>query len=74
MFEAYKNPDGETYNRVKLLHDLSGGLISEKEIFWMSQRMFQLMNVEGKSKEETLSIVREESKNKPWEKDEADES
>jgi hypothetical protein len=64
MFEKYKNSDSKTYNGVEMLADLSG--LSREEITWTANRVKQLIHDEGKSKEESHSIVKEERKNKPW--------
>lgn len=63
QFDSYSNGDG-TYNGVAMLADLSG--LSREEILWTFNRIKQLRQVEGKSKEEALGIVKAESKNRPW--------
>lgn len=63
MFEKYKNADGKTYNGAAMLAELSG--LSIEEIVWSFDRMKQLRQ-EGKTKEESIKIIGEEGKSKPW--------
>lgn len=58
-----RNPDG-TYNGVAAMARMSG--LSEDEVAWTFNRIQRLMGREKRSKEETLAIVAEEAKLKPW--------
>ena len=64
MFEKYKNSDGETYNGVAMMSELTG--LSQEEIMWTANRIKQLIHQEGKTKDEAVAIVKEEGKSKPW--------
>lgn len=64
-FDAYRNPDGKTFNGVALLADLSG--LSREEIAWTAARLKQLMVFEGKPKAEALATVATEARSRPWE-------
>lgn len=63
MFEKYKNANGTTYNGAAMLADLSG--LSIEEIAWSFNRLKELRQ-EGKTKEESIKILSEEGKSKPW--------
>lgn len=64
LFEDFKNPDGKTYNGIKMLQALTG--LPEGEIKWMAERIGQLIR-QKIPKNEALIIVKEEAKSKPWE-------
>ena len=64
MFEKYKNSDGETYNGVAMMSELTG--LSQEEIMWTANRIKQLIHQESKTKDEAVAIVKEECKSKPW--------
>jgi len=66
MTDLFRNPDGKTFNGVKLMAWLSG--LSESEIRWTADRLRYLIHVEHKSKDEAKRIVKDEAKIKPWEK------
>ena len=59
----HRNPDG-TFNGVSFFSQVTG--LDQEEIKWTMERIRQLLHVEGKTKEEAKSIVREEQKLKPW--------
>ena len=61
--EKYRNPDG-TYNGVAMFAELTG--LAPEEIRWTADRLYHLMHVEGKTKEEAKVIVEEESRSSPW--------
>ena len=63
MFEKFRNPNG-TYDGAKALSDWTG--LSYEEVTWTAKRLKQLMHEDGKTKQEALGIVKEESKSKPW--------
>ncbi len=63
-FKKFRNPDGKTFNGVKMFAELTG--VSEAEIQWTFDRLKQLQVVEGKSKEDAKRIVTEEARLKPW--------
>jgi uncharacterized protein YoaH (UPF0181 family) len=63
---GYRNPDGKTYDGVRLMSDLTGGVISQAETRWTFERLKQLMVSEGKSKEEATAIVAAEARSRPW--------
>lgn len=63
MFDKFRNPNG-TYDGAKALAEWSG--LSYEEVTWTAKRLKQLMHEEKKTKEESLKIVKEEGKSKPW--------
>lgn len=63
MFEQFRNPDG-TYNGAKAMSAWTG--LSYEEVTWTAKRIKQLIHEDGKTKQEALGIVKEESKSKPW--------
>ena len=63
MFDKFRNPDG-TYDGAKALSAWTG--LSYEEITWTAKRIKQLMHEDGKTKQESIDIVKEESKSKPW--------
>ena len=64
MFEKHRNPDG-TYSGTAALSEATG--LSQAEITWAFQRMKDLLR-EGKTVLQVKDQVREEAKDKPWEK------
>lgn len=62
--KEFLNPDGKTYNGVAALSAISG--LSQSEVKWRFDRINHLLNVEKKSKAETLAIIKTEEVNKPW--------
>jgi hypothetical protein len=63
VFDKFRNANG-TYDGAKALSAWSG--LSYEEVTWTAKRIKTLMHEEKKTKEEALSIVKEESKSKPW--------
>lgn len=61
----FRNPDGKTYNGVKLLSAATG--IPEDEMKWMADRIKELLG-QGVPRAEALRMVREESVRQPWKK------
>lgn len=64
IFERCRNPDG-TYNGIKALSAMTGGKITEAEVAWMWERTKQTRQA-GMTKEQSLAVLREEAKAKPW--------
>lgn len=62
--DNYLNTDGKTYNGVKMFADFTG--LDEVYVSWVFERLKQLMTVDKLSKEESLSIIKLESKREPW--------
>ena len=63
MFDKFRNPNG-TYDGAKALSAWTG--LSYEEVTWTAKRLKQLMHEDGKTRQEALVIVKEESKSKPW--------
>lgn len=63
MFEQFRNPDG-TYDGAKAMSAWTG--LSYEEVTWTAKRLKQLMQEDGKTKQEAIGIVKEEAKSKPW--------
>lgn len=64
VFDKHRNSDG-TYNGITLMAEISG--LSQAEIRWTWERLRHLMHVEGRTKDEAKSIVRDEARARPWE-------
>jgi hypothetical protein len=64
MIDDCLNPDGKTYNGVKIMAKLSG--LSEAEIWWTWCRAKELKEM-GMDKEQILSVLKAEGRNNPWE-------
>jgi hypothetical protein len=65
-FDRYRNADRNTYNAAKMMADLSG--LSQAEIVWTFNRLKNLMQYEGKTKEEAQAQVKIEAADRPWER------
>ncbi len=65
MFDDFLNPDGKTYNGLRMLSVISG--LSEDEIRWSEKRLRKLIVVQGMKKDAAIKIVTQEGKSKPWE-------
>lgn len=62
-FDAHRNSNG-TYNGVTFFAELTG--LPRAEIKWMFGRLKQLQQVEGKSKDEAVAIVKSERLSPHW--------
>ena len=63
MFDKFRNNNG-TYDGAKALSAWTG--LSYEEVTWTAKRIKQLMHEEGKTKQESATMVKEEAKTKPW--------
>ena len=63
MFDKFRNLDG-TYDGAKAMSAWTG--LRYEEVTWTAKRLKHLMHEDGKTKQEAIGIIKEESKSKPW--------